>query len=153
MKLIINTDSAAAKAITAMIHSAGTSETYINTLSRLYNCVLHNQDDLGMDDTEAIDTLRCLDLLRSDIRDIATDKDLKTAFRNLKDVEADLIDEHAGREKALTKESAENLAEEYAKCNFTADTEHLVNDPWPDAREIYKRVYYDGMMKVITILR
>lgn len=93
MKLTINTESAAASAITAMVHSAGTSEIYINTLSRLYKCVLHNQEDLGMDDTEAIDTLRTLDLLKSDIQDISTDKDLKSALLHVEEAETDIMED------------------------------------------------------------
>lgn len=83
MEIKINAESKAAAAIIAIAHSAGTAEIYDKTLSRLYNCVLFNQDDLGMDDTEAIDTLRVLALLRADIEDIASDqmlaKQLSTA--------------------------------------------------------------------------
>ncbi|WP_290091322.1 hypothetical protein [uncultured Muribaculum sp.] len=74
MELIINTESPAARAIMALAHAAGTAEIYINTLSRMSNAVLFNQDDMGMDDTETLDTIRVLSLLRSDIKDIATDK-------------------------------------------------------------------------------
>lgn len=74
MEVRINTESPAARAIIAMTHAAGTAEIYLNTLSRLSNAVLFNQDDMGMDDTEAIDTIRALSLLRNDIQDIATDK-------------------------------------------------------------------------------
>lgn len=74
MELRINTESPAARAIIAIAHAAGTAEIYLNTLSRLSNAVLFNQDDIGMDDTETIDTLRVLSLLRNDIQDIAHDK-------------------------------------------------------------------------------
>lgn len=74
MELRINTESPAARAIIAIAHAAGTAEIYINTLSRLSNAILFNQDDMGMDDTETIDTLRALSLLRLDIQDIASDK-------------------------------------------------------------------------------
>lgn len=70
----ITTDlSAGLLAIAGLQHAAGTAETYENTLERIFYAVLHNQDDLGMDDSEAIDTLRTLELLRADIRAIATD--------------------------------------------------------------------------------
>lgn len=32
----------------------------------------------------------------------------------------------------------EQAAEEYAKEHFLNDAEHLLNDPWPEARERYK---------------
>ena len=74
MEIYINSESPAARAIMAMAHKAGTAEIYINTLKRLSNAVLFNQDDMGMGDTEALDTIRALMLLRSDIQDIAADK-------------------------------------------------------------------------------
>lgn len=80
MELRINTESPAARAIIAMAHAAGTAEIYLNTLSRLSNAVLFNQDDMGMDDTETIDTLRTLSLLRNDIQDIATDKTIASSL-------------------------------------------------------------------------
>lgn len=33
----------------------------------------------------------------------------------------------------------EQAAEEYAKEHFLNDAEHLLNDPWPEAREWYKQ--------------
>lgn len=33
----------------------------------------------------------------------------------------------------------EQAAEEYAKEHFLNDAEHLVTDPWPEARERYKQ--------------
>lgn len=80
MELRINTESPAARAIIAMAHAAGTAEIYINTLSRLSNAVLFNQDDMGMDDTETLDTIRVLSLLRSDIQDIANDKTIASSL-------------------------------------------------------------------------
>lgn len=64
------------RAIMALKHTAGTAELYDCTLERLFNAVLINQDDFGMDDTEAIETLRALSLLRSDLSDIAYDETL-----------------------------------------------------------------------------
>lgn len=71
MEITIKINDKAARAIAGIAHNAGTAEMYVNTLSRLFNAVLYNQDDLGMDDTEAITTLQALGLLRSDIEDIA----------------------------------------------------------------------------------
>lgn len=99
MELRINTESAAARAIVALTHSAGTAEIYINTLSRLYNAALFCQDDLGMGDTEALDTLRALALLRSDIQDIAADKKLGRIIRHHMD-----HDEHDGQADTPTRD-------------------------------------------------
>ena len=71
MEITIKINDKAARAIAGIAHNAGTAEMYVNTLTRLFNAVLYNQDDLGMDDTEAITTLQTLGLLRSDIEDIA----------------------------------------------------------------------------------
>lgn len=71
MEITIKINDKAARAIAGIAHNAGTAEMYVNTLSRLFNAVLYNQDDLGMDDTEAITTLQTLGLLRADIQDIA----------------------------------------------------------------------------------
>lgn len=81
MELRINTESRAAHAIVALTHKAGTSEIYLNTLQRLINAALFNQDDLGMDDTEALDTVRVLSLLKSDISDIAAATELGKQIR------------------------------------------------------------------------
>lgn len=80
MEITIKINDKAARAIAGIAHNAGTAEIYVNTLSRLFNAVLYNQDDLGMDDTEAITTLQALGLLRSDIEDIANDQDLARAL-------------------------------------------------------------------------
>lgn len=80
MKTTINTESRAVRAIIGIAHAAGIAEMYLNTLDRIFNTVLFNQDDLGMSDTEAISTLQTLGLLRSDIQDIAADKDLARAL-------------------------------------------------------------------------
>lgn len=80
MEITINSESRAGRAICGIVHVAGTAKLYIHTLNRLFNAVLYNQDDLGMDDTEAITTLQALGLLRSDIADIADDEDLARAL-------------------------------------------------------------------------
>ena len=62
----------AARAIDALRHSAGTHNLYRNTITRIFNQILHTAEDLGMDELEAIETLRALDMLRRDITAIAT---------------------------------------------------------------------------------
>lgn len=61
----------AISAITALQHPCGTYLYYRETLDRLYTHILHQSDELGMSDTEAIGTLRVLDTLRSDLAAIA----------------------------------------------------------------------------------
>lgn len=56
-------------------HPAGTHEVYRNTLTRIFNQVLHAAEDLGMDELEALETLRALDMLRRDLAVLATDPD------------------------------------------------------------------------------
>lgn len=90
MEIRINTESPAARAIIAMAHTAGTAEIYLNTLSRLSNAVLFNQDDMGMDDTETINTIRALSLLRNDIQDIATDKTIAGILKHADDYPDDV---------------------------------------------------------------
>ena len=39
----------------------------------------------------------------------------------------------------MDKKKIEMAAEEYAALHFLNDAEHLLNDPWPEARERYKQ--------------
>lgn len=80
MYLTIKTNSRVAQVIINIAHSAGVAEMYINTLGRISNAVLFNQDDMGMSDAEALDTIRALNLLRLDIQDIADAKDFARAL-------------------------------------------------------------------------
>lgn len=59
------------QAIESLRHPAGTLDVYRTTLTRLYNSVLHFAEDFGMDDAEALNTLRALDMLRRDLTAIA----------------------------------------------------------------------------------
>lgn len=67
----INLSAEAITAINALQHPAGTYTYYRDTLSRLFNFVLSQSDEIGMSDTEAIRTLRVLDAVRSDLAAIA----------------------------------------------------------------------------------
>lgn len=67
----INLTSDAVKAIQALQHPCGTYQFYRLHLDRLFNYILNNSDEIGMSDNEAMHTLRALNLLRSDIADIA----------------------------------------------------------------------------------
>lgn len=39
----------------------------------------------------------------------------------------------------MDKKKIEKAAEEYAAKHFLDDAAHLLNDPWPEARERYKQ--------------
>lgn len=58
--------------IEGLRHPAGTLDVYRNTLTRIFNQVLHTAEDLGMDDLEALETLRALDMIRHDLTALAT---------------------------------------------------------------------------------
>lgn len=62
----------AEQVIEGLRHSAGTHEVYRNTLTRVFNQVLHTAEDLGMDEIEALETLRALDMIRRDLAALAT---------------------------------------------------------------------------------
>lgn len=50
---------------------------------------------------------------------------------------------HPKKRKTMTDRTdacrLEQAAEEYAAQHFLNDAEHLLNDPWPEARERYKQ--------------
>lgn len=52
-------------------NGVGTYEAYDSHLARIFNTILYQGDDLGMDDTETVDTLRALALLRADLAVLA----------------------------------------------------------------------------------
>ncbi len=58
-------------AIEGLQHNCGTFQFYIDTLSRLYNYILTQSYEIGMDDTETIHTLRALHFLKIDLACIA----------------------------------------------------------------------------------
>lgn len=57
--------------IEALQHNKGTFTFYANALKRLFNFVLDQSDEIGMSDTEAINTLRALQYIREDLVTIA----------------------------------------------------------------------------------
>lgn len=62
----------AISAIKGLQHNCGTYRFYSDTLSRLYNLVLLQGDEFGMDDTEILHTLRVLVSLKTDLAWIAS---------------------------------------------------------------------------------
>ncbi len=58
-------------AIEGLQHNCGTYSFYSDTLSRLYNYILAQSEEIGMDDTETLHTLRALHFLKADLAYIA----------------------------------------------------------------------------------
>lgn len=61
----------AISAIEGLQHTCGTFQFYIDTLSRLYNFILDQGDEIGMDDIETLHALRVLHHLKIDLACIA----------------------------------------------------------------------------------
>ena len=57
--------------IEALQHNNGTYTFYTNALKRLFTFILDQSDEIGMSDTEAINTLRALQYIREDLATIA----------------------------------------------------------------------------------
>lgn len=68
----IKLSTGAIDAIVALQHKNGTFVYYDHTLSRLFNFVLDQSDEIGMSSHEAIETLRALDSIRKDLAAIAS---------------------------------------------------------------------------------
>lgn len=64
-------DNKAATAISNLQRPGGNYRYYRDALDRLFKGVLHGYDDLLLDDSEAMETLRAIDDLRQDLKDIA----------------------------------------------------------------------------------
>ena len=67
--IIVNDEALAA--ISGLRHNSGTYHYYSETLNRLFATILHASDEIGMDEMEAISTLRVLDCIRRDLAAIA----------------------------------------------------------------------------------
>lgn len=61
----------AMRVITALQHKNGTYDYYRATIDRIYTYILHAGDEIGMSDTEILHTVRALDGIRSDLKDLA----------------------------------------------------------------------------------
>lgn len=67
----ITLSTSAIAAIDRLQHKNGTYDFYSATLSRLFNYILDQSDEIGMSDTEAIHTLRVLKYIKEDLAQIA----------------------------------------------------------------------------------
>lgn len=79
-------ESASEIAIRDLRHVAGTYEIYESTLAGVTKVILHQSDELGMSDHEALNIIRVLDMIRYDLRAIAG-RDVKP----LEEVDMDTI--------------------------------------------------------------
>ena len=61
----------AVRVITALQHKNGTYTYYRANIDRIYTYILHTGDEIGMSDTEILHTIRALDAIRSDLKDLA----------------------------------------------------------------------------------
>lgn len=93
MQKNINLSIAAVRAIEALQHKNGTYNYYRETLSRLHAYILHQSDEIGMSDTEALNTLRALDALSSDLADLAGTAAVDTNDSPTQDEFAERVDE------------------------------------------------------------
>lgn len=100
---IITLSSGAIAAIERLQHSRGTYDFYAATLTRLFNYILDQSDEIGMSDTEAVHTLRVLRYLKDDITNIAGKDGSPLEIR----IEADM----EGIENSIENLSAEGAAE------------------------------------------
>lgn len=100
---IITLSSGAIAAIERLQHSRGTYDFYAATLTRLFNYILDQSDEIGMSDTEAVHTLRVLRYLKDDITHIAGKDGSPLEIR----IEADM----EGIENSIENLSAEGAAE------------------------------------------
>lgn len=67
----VNLSPEAIRVINALQHKNGTYNYYRATIDRIYTYILHASDEIGMSDTETLHTLRALDGIRSDLKDLA----------------------------------------------------------------------------------
>lgn len=100
---IITLSTKAVAAIERLQHPRGTYDFYATTLTRLFNYILDQSDEIGMSDTEAVHTLRVLRYLKDDITHIAGKGDSPLEIR----IEADM----EGLEKSIENPSTEGAAE------------------------------------------
>lgn len=122
---ILTLSTAATAAIERLQHKNGTYEFYTATLSRLFNYILDQSDEIGMSDTEAIHTLRVLQYLNDDLAHIAGKDDSPIEFK----IEADI----EGIEKPLDtipEKAAEKVESTFAGLSME-EVRELVNPPQP----------------------
>lgn len=67
----------AASAVSDLRTTGGTLSLYQETLGRLFKLVLHQGDEIGMSDFEAVSTIRVIDMIRTDLRALADDPDVR----------------------------------------------------------------------------
>ena len=106
---ILMLSTAAIAAIDHLQHKNGTYEFYASTLTRLFNYILDQSDEIGMSDNEAIHTLRVLQYLKDDLANIAGKGDSPIEFRIEANTEA--IERTF---ETITEEAAEKVESTFA---------------------------------------
>lgn len=106
----------AIEVIEALQHNCGTHRYYNETLTRLFNLILAMGDEIGMDDTETVHTLRVLKALKTDRAYLAGCGDISEKL------EAEVSDhepEEAGDE-AAGKDAAEKVESTFSNIQDPA---------------------------------
>lgn len=78
MTILIDGNSPAARSVMAMASTAGTAEMYESALTRLQSIIMFDSEDLGITPGDALELIRVIHLLRTDIRDIFRSRDAIT---------------------------------------------------------------------------
>lgn len=76
----IEKGSKAYEVLLSINHVCGIASAYIGLIDKLSQQILYFQDDMGMDDATAIDSIRLLDMLKKDITTLANDSQLRAYF-------------------------------------------------------------------------
>lgn len=129
MKNNIKLTAFALRAIINLQHSNGTYRYYADTLSRLITFVLHQSDEIGMSDREAMATLRALHSLREDLGHIAG----SVAISGSVEIEADEDPENVGARVEAIFEVAE-------ESDDVQDSNYQPGDKLDEPREMLKDI-------------
>ena len=124
---IITLSSKAVAVIERLQHTRGTYDFYATTLTRLFNYVLDQSDEIGMSDTEAVHTLRVLRYLKDDITHIAGKGDSPLEIR----IEADMEGLVNSIEKPSTEGTAEKIETTFGGLTLK-DVQEFENKPTID---------------------
>lgn len=112
----LNLSAEAIRAITALQHKNGTFRYYKHTINRLKILILHQSDEIGMSDAEALHSLRVLDAIGCDLAALAG----STANETSQDANAEEV---AGR----VEQSFEGLTN-LDEADDIHDSNHPVSD-------------------------
>lgn len=144
---ILTLSTTAIAAIDRLQHKNGTYEFYASTLSRLFNHILDQSDEIGMSDTEAIHTLRVLQYLKDDIAHIAGKGDSPIEIRIEANTEAI---EHTF--ETITEEAAEKVESTFAGLSME-EVREFVNPPQPTTTVDHVNRYINNAIEALAATR